>query len=134
MSESSLIKLQASRAPTLLERDSSSEICKIFKSKLFYRLFPAGASTGLKFPVCNIVKKETPAKMFFWEFYKISKNIFSLNTSRWLLFVFIGEFWEVFQKTSFIKHLISCTSCKISTTRYSKKLFHKSEAATRGVL
>ena len=32
---------------------------------------------------------------------------------------------ENFENTSFIEHLISCTSCRISTTRYSKKLFHK---------
>ena len=43
--------------------------------------------------------------------------------------MFICEFW-VFQNTSFIQHLrktaISCTSWRISSTRYSKKLFHRS--------
>ena len=28
------------------------------------------ASAGLRFPVCNFVKKETPAKMFFCEFLR----------------------------------------------------------------
>ena len=63
--------------------------------------------------------------MFFCEFYKIFKNIYWQNNSGWLLLVLIWEFWEVFQNTSFLDHLISCTSCRISTTRYSKKLFHK---------
>ena len=130
MLEPSLIKLQALRTSTSLKRDSntdffSSEICKIFKNTLFYRLFPTAASAGLRFPACNFVKKETPAKMFFCEFYKIFKNIFWQNTSGWLLLVFIWEFWEVFQNTSFIEHLISSTSCRISTTLYNKKLFHK---------
>ena len=86
---------------------------------------PAAASASLRFPACNFVKQETPAKMFFCEFYKIFKNIFWQNTFGWLLLVFIWEFWEVYQNTSFIEHLISSTSYKNSTTRYSKKLFHK---------
>ena len=28
------------------------------------------------FPTCNFIEKETPAKMFIYEFYKIFKNIF----------------------------------------------------------
>ena len=40
--------------------------------------------------------------------------------------MFICEFWDVFHNTSFLEHLgetaILCTSCRISTTRYSKKL------------
>ena len=111
VSEFSLRKLQALRTPTLFKRDSNTEfsfeICKIFKNNLFYRLSPAAASASLRFPACNFVKKENPAKMFSCEFYRIFKNIFWLNTSGWLLFVFIWEFWEVFQKTSFIEQLIS---------------------------
>ena len=40
-------------------------------------------------------------------FAKICKNIFSfwLNASRWLLLVFICEFWDVFQNTSFKERL-----------------------------
>ena len=87
----------------------SCEICKTFKNKLFYRLSPVAASSSLRFPACNFVKKETPAKMFFCEFYKIFKNIFWQNTSGRLLPVFIWEFL-VFQNTSFTEHLISCTS------------------------
>ena len=40
--------------------------------------------------------------------------------------MFICEFWDVFHNTSFLEHLgetaILCTNCRISTTRYSKKL------------
>ena len=43
--------------------------------------------------------------MFICEFCKIFKNTFWQNTSEWLLLVFICEFWEVFQLTSFIEHL-----------------------------
>ena len=68
---------------------------------------PVPASVSLRFPVCNFVKKENPTKMFFCEFYRTFKNIFWQNTSGRLLFVFIWEFWEVFQKTSSIEQLIS---------------------------
>ena len=43
--------------------------------------------------------------MFFREFCKTFKNIFWQNISGWLLPVFICEFREVFQITSFIDHL-----------------------------
>ena len=66
---------------------------------------PVAASGSFRFPACNLMKKETPAKTFFFEFCKIVKNIFWQNTSGRLLFVFICESWEVFQITSFIEHL-----------------------------
>ena len=128
VSEAFLIKLQALRITTLLTRDSC-EKCEIFKSTLFYWIPPVAVFDSFRFPACNFIEKEIPAKMFFCEFCKIFKNIFWQNTSGWLLLVFICEFWDVFQNTSFIEHLgetaILCTSCRISTTRYSKKLFHR---------
>ena len=67
--------------------------------------------------------------MFICIFCKIFKIIFWQNTSGWLLLVFIYEFWEIVQITFFIEHLWEtaylCTSCRISTTRYRKKVFHK---------
>ena len=126
MLESSLIKLEAVKFVI------SREICKMFKSTLFYRTSLVAASEGFSFPACNFVKKVTPEKMFGCEFCKIFRSIFSFDrtpTSRWLLLVFICEFWDVFHNTSFLEHLgetaILCTSCRISTTRYSKKLFHR---------
>ena len=86
-----LIKLQAFRAATLLKRDSC-EICEIFKNTLFYWTSPVPVSDGFRFPACNFIKKEIPAKMFFCEFCKIFKNIFWQNTSGWLLLKFICEF------------------------------------------
>ena len=73
MSESSLIKLQALRTPTLLKRDSNTDF---FQRNLFYRLSPAATSAGLRFPTCNFVKKEAPAKMFFLYILQNFKNIF----------------------------------------------------------
>ena len=61
---------------------------------------------SFRFPTCNVIKKEIPAKMFFCEFCKISKNIFWLNTSGWLLVKFMYEFWELSQNLSFIEHLL----------------------------
>ena len=133
MSESSLIMLQTLRTPTLLIRDSSTgffcKICEIFNNTLFYRPSPAAASDSFRFPDCNFIKKEAPAKMFFREFDKIFKNIFWHNTSEWLLPVLSVNF-EKFLRIPFLqitygKLLISCTSCRIPTSRYSKKLFHK---------
>ena len=80
MSETSLIELQSLRTLTLLKRDSNTDFfqrnLQTFKETLFYRLSPVAASASLRFSACNFVKKETPAKIFFREFYKIFKNIF----------------------------------------------------------
>ena len=104
VSESFLIKLQELRTATLLKR-CSCEIYVIFKNHLFYWTSPVAASDSFRFPACNFIKKETPAKMFICEFCKIFKNIFWQNTSGWLLLKFICEFWEVFQNSSFTEHL-----------------------------
>ena len=96
--------MQALRTATSLKR-GSCETCQILKNTLFYWTSPVAASDSFRFPVCNFIKKDVLAKMFFFEFCKISKNIFWQNTSRCLLLKFIGEFWEVFQKISFIEHL-----------------------------
>ena len=52
------------------------EICKIFKSTLFYETSPVAASEGFRFPACSFIKNQIPQKMFFCEFCKIFKNIF----------------------------------------------------------
>ena len=65
--------------------------------------------------------------MFIYEFCKFFKNIFCQNASGWQLLVLICEFWD-FQITSFTEHLwkllILFTSSWISTTTYSKQVFH----------
>ena len=86
-----LIKLQALRTATLLKRDSC-EIREIFKNNLFYWTSPVAVSDSFRFPPCNFIKKEIPAKMFFCEFCKIFKNIFWQNTSGWLLLKFFCDF------------------------------------------
>ena len=57
----------------------SCEICKIFKSTLFYRTSPVSTSEGFRFSACNFIKKETPEKMFFYEFAKFLRTSFLLN-------------------------------------------------------
>ena len=67
--------------------------------------------------------------MFFCEFCKIFKNIFRFHRTPLydcsLCLSVCIEFWDVFQNTCFIERLgktaILCTSCKILTTKYSKK-------------
>ena len=48
----------------------SCEIWEIFKNTFFYRTSPVAAFDRLRFPACNVITKETPAKIFFREFYK----------------------------------------------------------------
>ena len=70
--------------------------------------------------------------MFFCEFWKIFKDIFFFVRTPpddCFLCLLCVKFW-VFQDTSLIEHFrktaISCTRWRISTIRYSKKLFHRS--------
>ena len=83
VSGSSLIKLQAPRTVTLLKRGSntgfSCNICEPFKNILFYRTSPVAASENFRFPACDFIKRETPAKMFLCKLCKIFKNIFSFD-------------------------------------------------------
>ena len=100
---------------------------------MFHRISLVAASEGFRFPACNVVKKETPEKMFFCEFCKIFKNIFRFHRTPLydcsLCLSVCVEFWDVFQNTCFIERLgktaILCTSCKILTAKYSKKLFRE---------
>ena len=62
---------------------ADSQNCNFIQKRLQQRFCPvkvakspAAASASLRFPACNFVKKENPAKMFSCEFYKIFKNIF----------------------------------------------------------
>ena len=71
------------------------------------------------------LKKGLEQRHFSVNFAKIFKNTFLQNTSGSLLLVFTCNFEKFFrspilQSTSG-KLLISCTGCRISTTRYNKK-------------
>ena len=83
MPESFLIRLQAPEMQLYLKETPtqvfSCEICEILKSTLFYRTSPVAASEGFRFPACNFIKKGTPEKMFFFEFWKNFKKIFSFD-------------------------------------------------------
>ena len=77
---------------------------RLFKNTyIIYKTFPVAASDSFRFPACNFNKKKTPVNMFICEFCKIFENIF--RQKHHLLLVSICEFWEVFQITSFIKHV-----------------------------
>ena len=69
--------------------------------------------------------------MFFCEFCKIFKNIFSFDKiPPDDCFLSLSENFEKFFKTLLSqstsrKLLFPCAGCRISTTRYSKKFFHR---------
>ena len=50
-----------------------------FKNTLFYRTSPVPAPESFSFPAYNFIIKETTGKMFFCEFSKIFKDIFSFG-------------------------------------------------------
>ena len=90
---------------------------------------PASASDSFRFSACNFIKKETPAKR--------DSKCFSVNFAKFLrisfhrtppddCFLCLSEDFEKFfriplLKSTYGKLPTSCTSCRISTTRYSKK-------------
>ena len=106
---------------SLLSQSSGPQISNFIKKRLQHRFFPvkfakilrtqspAAASAVWRFPTCNFVKNETPAKMFLVWILQNFKHIFWQTTSGWLLLVFFREFWEIFQNISFIENPISCT-------------------------
>ena len=51
----------------------------LFKNTLFYRTSPVAVPENFSFPACNFIIKETTTKMFFCEFCKIFKDIFSFD-------------------------------------------------------
>ena len=85
MSESSLIKLQAPQNCNFIKKRLQHSLFEIVKFAKFLR---APCVTKhlqwlllkvFRFPACNFIKKETPAKMFFCEFCKMFENIFSFD-------------------------------------------------------
>ena len=119
--------MQALRTSTVLEKNSS-ETCEIFKNILYWAS-PVDVSDSFTFPPSNFIKKEILAKMIFCEFCKISKKIFDRALPD-DYFLSLSVNCEKFFRTSLLqsvseKLLISCTSCSISTSRYSEKLFYR---------
>ena len=118
----------------------SYEICEISKNTLFYRASPTVDSKSFWFPVCNFIKKETPAKMFFCEFFKIFKNIFSFDRARpddfcevlqlyeekltsciTSSFVYLPSFSQIASRLLFPKRLWKCAST-ISFRKFKRKV------------
>ena len=107
---------------TLLKRDSC-EICEVFKNTLCYWTSTVGASDSFRFPGCNIFFKKRFRQICFSvnfsKFFRTSFDRTPLDDSSLSLSV---NFEKCFTK----KLLISWTSCRISTWRYSEKLFFTS--------
>ena len=128
-------KVAGPQTTTLLKRDSntgfSCKICEIFKNALFNRTSPVVASDSFAFPVCNLIKKETPQKMFFCEFCKILRISFllieHLGTTISCVYLWIFQNFSKFFRIILLKSTsgklhISRTNYRISTTRYSRKI------------
>ena len=132
---------------SLLWLSCRHQISNFIKKRLQHRLFPVKFAKFLRAPCftehlqwlllkvsgfqpATLLRKRLRKKCFAVNFAKFFEHLFFWqNTSRWLLLVLISEFWDVFQNTSFKEHLgetaTSCASCRISATRYSKKLLHR---------
>ena len=99
-----------------------SRNCNFIKERLQHRCFPVNFAKFLRAPLftehlhwlimtvsgfhtATLLKMRLQQRCFSVNFAKIFKNIFWQNTSGWVLLVFIGEFWEVFQNVSIIEHL-----------------------------
>ena len=122
--------------------------CNFIKKRLQYRFFSVKFAkflktpcftehlqwlllTVLRFQPVTLLKKEISAKMFFYEFCKIFKNIFSFDrTPADDFFLCLSLNFEKFFRPLLLlstsgKMLFSCTGCRISTTSNSKKLFRR---------
>ena len=80
------------------------------------------------FQPATLLKRRLRQKCFSMNFAKLLRTSFD-RTPPDDCFLCLSENFEKFFRTPLLqstsrKLLISCTSCRISTTRYSKKLFH----------
>ena len=82
---------------------------RLFKNTFFTEHLQWLLLTVSGFLLPTLLKKRLWQRCFFCEFCKFFKNIFLQKTSGWLLLMFICEFWEVFQITSFIQHFWEAT-------------------------
>ena len=82
------------------------------------------ASDSFRFSVCNFIKSDTPTKTNSVNLSKFLRASF-YRTPPDYWFFYLSVNFEKFVRTSLLKRVIPYTSCKISTTRYSKKVFHR---------
>ena len=66
---------------SVVQLDAVARRCSV--KKMFLEISQNSQENNLQ--ACNFIKKETLAQLFACVFCEISKNIFSDNTSRWLL-------------------------------------------------
>ena len=124
-----LIKLQAARTATFLERDSC-ETCEIFKNNFFYGASPVTASDSFRFPPC-IFKNEIPTKVFFCEFANFLRTSFdrtlpddcflslSVNFEKFFRTYFIQQLWE----TTYFMYKLQYFNQRIQWKTISEVLF-----------
>ena len=126
MPESSLIKLQTLRTATLLKRDSC-EPC--FTEHLQWLLLTVSG-----FQPATLLKKRLRQRCFSVNFAKFFRISFD-RTPPDDCFLSLSVNFERFFITPLLKStsgklVISCTICRISFTRQSKKLFHRCFSST----
>ena len=134
MSEFSLIKLQALRTATLLKRDynrffSCIILQKFLRTPYFTEHLQWLLLTILGFQPAALLKKWLRETCFSVNFANFLKTSFD-RTPPDDCFPYLSVSFEKFFRTLLLqstsgKLFISCTSCRISTTRYCKKLFHR---------
>ena len=94
-----------------------------------YRTSPVAPSDSFRFPACSFIKRENPTQTCFVKFAKFLRIYFDRAPPLdWILCLSVN--FQKLSRSRLIqstagKLLILCTSQRISTTRYSKKVFLK---------
>ena len=128
------MKLQALRTATLLKRDSC-EICEKFKSPYFteHLQWLLLAVSGLQ--SATLLKRKFRQRCFSVNFAKLLRTssdktppddcflILSMNFENYFRSPLLYNLWESAYSTNVLK--CWSTSCRILTSRYSEKLFHR---------
>ena len=132
MLESSLIKLQALRTATLLERDSNTgflpwNLRNFYEHFCFTKHLQWLLLTVSGFQLATLLKLTHQQRCFSVNFAKLLRTSFDRRPSD-NCFLSLSVNLETFFRTSLLKNtseklLISCTRCRISTTRYSINYF-----------
>ena len=105
------------------------KIAKNFMNILFYRTSPVASSTISGFQPASLLKKRLRESCFFVTFANILRISSSFDRTPpgdcfLCLFVNFEKFFRTILLSSTSgKLLISCRSCRISTTRYNEKYF-----------
>ena len=114
--------MQGLRTATLLKRDSC-KTCDILRTPYFTEHPPVAASDSFRFPACNFIKKTFWKRCFSVNFAKLLRTSFNRTPPDDCFLNFDKFFRTPLWYSTSEKLLISCRSCRISTSRYSKNYF-----------